>query len=252
MPLTVYQRLHMVHRCWRLRFKSEAPEIRYVRQANLDAGTALDIGASHGVYSIYLSRVVGPSGRVVAFEAQPELGEHLAGVKKSFRLDNLTIVGNGLSSQEGTLLMRRNAPGSPAASFHNWADEGHEEISIPVLKLDDYDAAHNIGPVRFIKCDVEGHEYDVFAGGSHLLARDKPTLLFKSHEFQARKGDLFRLLTELGYDGYFFYVSRADHNSVLKKSHGQLVPRDQEAAYPYIHPDVRHRYYVFVPAGQQP
>jgi FkbM family methyltransferase len=242
----------MVHRCWRLRFKSEAPEIRYVRWQNLGAGTALDIGANHGVYSIYLSRAVGPSGRVIAFEAQPELGDHLSAVKQSFRLDNLTIVNTGLSSQGGSLLMRRNAPGSPAASFHNWADEGHEEITVSVLPLDDYDEAEDIGPVRFIKCDVEGHEFDVFAGGTRLLARDRPTLLFKSHEFAARKGEVFRLLTEIGYDGYFFYVSRADHNSTLRKGRGQLVPCDQQAAYPYLHPDVRHRYYVFVPAGQQP
>ncbi|MBT8086884.1 MAG: FkbM family methyltransferase [Gammaproteobacteria bacterium] len=252
MPLDLYQRLHMVHRCWRLRFKSEAPAIRYTRNAALANCTALDIGAHRGVYSIYLSRAVGPGGRVIAFEAQPELGEHLAAVRESFGLGNLTVVNEGLSSQQGTLLMRRHAPGARAASFHKWADEGRQEIAVPVMKLDDYAKAHDIGPVSFIRCSVQGHELDVFSGGARLLARDKPALLFRCHEFAARKGDLFELLTGLGFDGYFFYVTRADHRSPLRRGRAQLVPCDQEAAYPYLHPDVRHRYYLFVPAGRQP
>lgn len=252
MPLDLYQRLHMVHRCWRLRFRSEAPSIRYARRATLANCTALDIGARRGVYSIYLSRAVGPGGRVVAFEAQPELGEYLAAVKESFRLDNLTVVNTGLSSQQAMLLMRRSAPGSGAASFHGWADEGQQEIDVPVVKLDDYDDAHEIGPVHFIRCSVQRHEFDVFSGAARLLARDKPTLLFRCHEFEARKGDVFRLLTKLGYDGYFLYVSRADHGRLFGNGGGQLVPHDQEAAYPYLHPNERHRYYVFVPAGKQP
>ncbi len=252
MPLTVAQRLHMTHRCWRLRFRSEAPAIRYLRRADLAGCTVLDIGAHRGVFSIYLSRAAGPAGRLVAFEAQPELGAHLRAVKESFGLGNMAIVSKGLSSQDGTLVLRRQRPGSSMASFHHWADAKLGEISVPVTRLDDYDGQHDIGPVRFIKCNVGGHEFDVFAGARQLLARDRPTLLFECQEFEAHRGELFRLLTELGYDGYFFYVSRADYNSVLKRHRCQLVPADQQAAYPYPHPGVHHRSYLFVPSGTAP
>lgn len=252
MQLSTIDKLHMVHRCWRLRFKSQVPSIRYIRQADLAGGTLLDIGANRGVYSIYLSRAAGPEGRVVAFEAQPELGEHLKAVRDSFRLNNLTIVNKGLSSRNGELLMRRSGPGSGMAGFHHWAEDGVDEINVPVITLDDYAAANTMDPVRFIKCSVEGHEFDVFRGAQRLLKRDKPALLFNCRDFEARKGELFRLLTDLGYDGYFFYVSRADHNSLRRKGHCQLVPYDQQAAYPHLHSSAQHRDYVFVPTGQQP
>ena len=74
MRLGLNEKLHMIHRCWRLRFKSEVPSIHYVRTAALAGATVLDIGANKGVFSIYMSRAAGPDGQLFAFEAQPELG----------------------------------------------------------------------------------------------------------------------------------------------------------------------------------
>ena len=252
MPLTPYQKLHMVHRCWRLRFKSEVPSIQYVRSAPLSGTTVLDIGANKGAFSIYMSRAVGPQGKLIAFEAQPELGRHLEAVKQSFKLDNMMIVNKGLSSGSGILTMRRSEAGSGMASFHSAASAGLQELDIPVVRLDDYVHEHALGPVRFIKCDVEGHELEVFKGGERLLRRDRPTILFECHESEAERGDLFRFLTGLGYDGYFFHVSRADHKSLFHKGRGQFIPYDQQASYPHVHPSVKHRNYLFVKRGARP
>ena len=242
----------MVHRCWRLRFKSEVPSIRYVRTAALTGTTVIDVGANKGVFSIYMSRAAGPQGRLVAFEAQPELGAHLAAVKESFGLDNMTIVNRGLSSTSGVLTMHRSEAGSGMASFHNTGSRGLQAIQVPVIRLDDYAAEHDIGPVSFVKCDVEGHELEVFRGAEKTLRRDMPTLLFECHYDEAERGELFGFLAGLGYDGYFFHVSRADHESLLHKGRGNFIPYDQQAGYPHVHPDVRHRNYLFVAAGRAP
>ena len=252
MPLNPLQKLHMVHRCWRLRFKSEVPSIQYVRTAALNGTIVLDIGANKGVFSIYMSRAAGPGGRLIAFEAQPELGEHLAAVRESFGLDNMTIVSKGLSSTAGTLTMHRSEPGSGMASFHGTASSGLEAIQVPVIRLDDYVSEQDIGPVSFVKCDVEGHELDVFRGGEQMLRRSMPTLLFECHDDEAERGDLFAYLTGLGYDGYFFHVTPSDHRSLLHKGRGRFVPCDQRASYPHVHPAVRHRNYLFVERGRQP
>src|SRR5262249_12072886 len=37
-----------------------------------DGDVVIDVGANWGVHSLYLSRLVGPSGMVIAFEALPE------------------------------------------------------------------------------------------------------------------------------------------------------------------------------------
>ena len=74
MKLSPIGKLHMRHRFWRYRYKSEVPDIRYVLESRLEGKTLLDIGANIGIYSYYLSRKAGPHGKVYAFEAQPELG----------------------------------------------------------------------------------------------------------------------------------------------------------------------------------
>jgi len=252
MPLTFFQKLHMVHRCWRLRFKSEVPSIQYVRSADLAGCTLLDIGANKGVYSIYMSRAAGPLGKLLAFEAQPELGDHLRAVKRSFNLDNMIIVNQGLSSKPGVLTMRRTEAGSGMASFHNDAADGLDAIDIQVIKLDDYVEEHSTGPVRFIKCDVEGHELDVFRGGENLLLRDKPTLLFECHDSEVEKGELFGYLTGLGYDGFFFHVSPTDHRSLFHKGRGRFIHHSEHANFDHVRPFVKHRNYMFVQKGQQP
>lgn len=252
MALSPYDKLHMLHRCWRLRFKSEVASIQYVREADLDGVTVLDIGANKGVFSIYMSRAAGPNGKLVSFEAQPELGAHLCAVKKSFSLDNMTLVNKGLSSSTGVLTMRRSEAGSGMASFHKAPAEGLDEIDIPVIKLDDYVAGHELGPVRFIKCDVEGHELQVFQGGSELLRRDLPTLLFEGHDTEVESGELFKFLIELGYDGFFYFVAPADHRSWTHKGRGEFVHYTEHASHEHVHPDVHHRNYVFIAKGDTP
>jgi FkbM family methyltransferase len=252
MPLSLYDKLHTMHRCWRLRFKSEVPSIRYVREAPLAGTTVLDIGANKGVFSIYLSRAAGPDGRLLAFEAQPELGPHLESVKQSFGLDNMTLVNQGLSSHNGVLTMRRPAAGSGMASFHKEAGDDLQEIDIPVIRLDDYIAEHDIDAVSFIKCDVEGHELDVFRGGEALLRRDLPTLLFECHDAEADEGSLFGFLADIGYTGFFFHVTRADHKSLFHKGRGRFVPANERAAFEHVHPDLHHRNYLFVRRGLRP
>jgi len=252
MSLTVFEKLHMVHRCWRLRFKSEVPSIRFVRDADLAGCTLLDIGANKGVFSIYMSRAAGPAGRLLAFEAQPELGAHLQSVKESFGLDNMVIVNQGLSSKTGVLTMRRSEAGSGMASFHNDDAEGLDRIEVPVIKLDDYIDDHPTGPVRLIKCDVEGHELEVFRGAERMLLRDHPTLLFECHDSEVEKGELFGYLAGLGYDGFFFHVSQTDHRSLWHKGRGKFVHYSRHAEVEHVHPRVKHRNYVFVPEGSKP
>ncbi len=241
-----------MHRCWRLRFKSEVACIQYVRNASLAGATVLDIGANKGVYSIYMSRAAGADGRLIAFEAQPELGSHLQDVKESFRLDNMTLVNQGLSAEPGVLTMRRDKAGSGMASFHNELGTGLDEIDIPVIRLDDYLDEQNVGPIRFIKCDVEGHELPVFVGGKKMLERDHPTLLFECHDGEASRGELFDFLTALGYDGYFFHVTPRDHASFFNKGRAELIEYSKFADYEHVKPGIHHRNYVFVRSGTRP
>ncbi len=252
MKLGWFERLHMRHRLWRYRFKSERPCIRYLRGCDLEGRTAIDIGANHGVYAYYISKQVGPAGHLFAFEPQPELEPHLAAVKETYGLQNTTIIHQGLSSSPGTLRMHRSKPGSGGASVQPADAAGLEELDIPVTTLDDYFGAIEHQPISFIKCDVEGHEFDVLRGGENILSKDMPILLLECHVEKARSGELFSYLTGLGYDGFFFFVRPSDHASLLRNHKGNYVHFSEFANYPYPRPSVTHRNYIFLKEGLRP
>ena len=90
--MRLFERLHMLHRAWRYRLRSERNEIAFLLSQDLRGATVLDIGAHRGSYTYWMHRKVGPQGSVIAFEPQPELVEFLSDLKSSFRMDRLTIV----------------------------------------------------------------------------------------------------------------------------------------------------------------
>jgi len=205
--MRIIDRLHMLHRAWRYRLRAERQEIRYLFQQDLRGATVVDIGANRGIYSYWMHRRVGPLGHVVAFEPQPELVAWLAQVQQGFCLERLQIVPKALSSApgEGTLVRPEKHWGG--ASLQICPAPGREAIHISLTTLDDFflEANSKHGPVRFIKCDVEGHEDDVFQGGQKLLRRDRPDLIIESSDLTVQRGRLFPLLQSLGYEGYLFF-----------------------------------------------
>ena len=235
--MTFSERVRMLLRLWKYRLREERESIAFMRRQALVGRTVLDVGANKGIYAYWMSRQVGPRGRAVAFEPQSDLRPHLEDLKRTFRLDNLEIVSQGLSNRRGMAGLRRDKPGSlgatleaelPAAGWQATA----ESIEVEVTTLDDYCEANSLADVGLIKCDVEGHELAVFEGGRRLLEQQRPVLLFECHHHEAERGALFSFLRELGYDGVFY-------------SGGRAVPYQQFAEYPYRKPSIRFRNYMF-------
>jgi FkbM family methyltransferase len=253
MKFGLYDRLHMRHRLWRYRFTSEEwHNIYFLLRVGVPGTTMLDIGANRGVYSYYMSRKTGPDGQVFAFEAQPELGPHLNSLKETYRLDNLTVVNQGLSSSPRTLTMKRPRAGAGGSSFHDISEEEYEEIEVAVITLDHYLSTVEHGPISFIKCDVERHELDVFRGGEQTLKQFMPTLLFEGHDQFVATSGLFEYLVDLGYDGFFFFIDPADHARFIRKRSGRFIHFSEFQDYPYIRPGCIHRDYIFLKKGLRP
>lgn len=242
--LPLFEHLHFLHRVWRYRLRSERGELAFMRRCRLVGKTAVDIGAHRGIYSYWMHRAIGPGGRVVAFEPQPEMQQCIEHARHSFHLDRLTLERCGLSSSAGsTRLVRdprhtggarldRSGDAQPGAN-RKPANEVLESFDVAVTTLDQYFADYAGPPVAFIKCDVEGHEAAVFEGGRDLLERDRPTLLVEVHDRHVREGSLFRLLAGLGYDAFLLHGSR-------------LIPM---AEYDRVRPSIAKAYlnYVFQP-----
>ena len=235
----------MRHRFWRYRYRSEVSEIRYLLESKLEGKTLLDIGANKGIYSYYLSHKAGPHGKVYAFEAQPELGNHLQSVKESFNLNNLHIVNKGLSSRSGILKMGRTRIGDGQAGFHHKPGDHLEELDIPVITLDEIFGEDTHETIHFIKCDVEAHEYEVLKGGETILRRDAPNLLLECNEMTSGEGKLFGYLEELGYEGFFYFVRAEDWARYRYRDRGHYVRHTEFKKDEYNRPGVQHPNYIF-------
>ena len=84
--------------------------------------------------------------------------------------------------------------------------EGWESLSVEVTTLDL--ALNDAGAVALIKCDVEGHELDMFKGAEAVLTQDHPLLLFECearHNPDRAVTEVFDYLQDLGYRGSFFW-----------------------------------------------
>ncbi|RMH27414.1 MAG: FkbM family methyltransferase [Planctomycetota bacterium] len=194
--------LHFLHRAWRYRIRTERQELGYVRSLDLAGRTVIDIGAHRGIYSFWLRLAVGPNGRVVSFEPQPEMLAELRQMVGSFRFRNLDVVPAGLSDAPGTATLYRDGDHTGGASLDSRHSDAAAAFEIPVTTLDEYAREHRLDRVALIKCDVEGHERAVFRGGRAILTDHRPRLLFECHDRHARDGGVFEDLKALGYRGW--------------------------------------------------
>ena len=222
-------RLHFLHRAWRYRLRSEKFGVAFVLNRDLAGKTAVDIGANRGIYSYWLHRQVGPEGRVIAFEPQPELVSDLLDLRDSFHLHRLEVVEMGLSSESGERILRRPRTHWGGASFEGQGEERAdlELITTKVTTLDRFFENHAARPISFIKCDVEGHEYHVFHGGQRLLQEDRPDLLFECHDAAQPQCRVFSYLTTLDYEGYCFFrgglAPVSDYGSLRPRMHKKAL-----------------------------
>jgi FkbM family methyltransferase len=152
----------------------EPPLTKFFTTAVLPGHTVVDIGANVGYFTVLAAKRVGPTGRVVAFEANPATCALLR--------DNLSL--NWLTDHDVTI--RNEAAHSENASikFHASArfvgDSSTQErpehehrideittIEVPAVRLDDALAA--IPAIDLLKIDIEGGEYRAFLGMMGLI-----------------------------------------------------------------------------------
>jgi FkbM family methyltransferase len=150
-----------------------------------------DVGAHLGSLALGAARLVGASGRVVAFDGDPENVERLRENSSRNHLNSR------VQAVHAAVWSHRSASGISFRRGKSQPSQGGVEsdgqrpvlgdgeiISVPVTTLDDFVAAG--GPVpQLVKIDVEGGEYEVLRGGATLFANQRPPLLVEVHHQQA-------------------------------------------------------------------
>lgn len=225
--MNLFDRLHCLHRFWRYRLITEKESFDYLLNLDLANTTCIDIGANKGAYSYWFSKKSGKNGQVIACEPQPELAPFLEDVKQTFDLQNLTIINKAASKESCKKSMTRKYAGHGGAQI---IEKTGNDISIDCITLDSL-LANMKSTVSFIKCDVEGHELEVFQGAESLLRMYRPIIQVEIHHEAMLTGSTASFLKSLGYTGWFFKEKLQ-------------IPIDHFEQYSYPRAD-NHRNYFF-------
>ncbi|CAA7623688.1 SAM-dependent methyltransferase [Candidatus Terasakiella magnetica] len=185
-------------------------ETQLFRQFVRPGDTVVEAGANIGALTIPLGRLVGPKGRVLAFEAQRSIHAILS--------TNLVI--NGLEHVWAERVALGGGPGEitvphlPLDRLSNFGGvslggEGGEPC--PVRSLDSY----AIEKLRLIKIDVEGAEYAVIAGAVDTIKRLRP-ILYVENDRREKSAALIGAILGLGYRLWWHLVPLYSPNNFRK------------------------------------
>lgn len=140
-------------------------------------GRFIDVGASVGYFSSIGARRVGPTGRVVAFEPQPELAEVAREHAELNGLEWMELVNAACGSEPGSATLHRFEGAALTGSSMSMRPDRQlkDRLEVPVVRLAD----HVVEPPALLKIDVEGAEWDVLRGAGGLLDGPATRLLIE-------------------------------------------------------------------------
>ena len=196
--------LHLNPRTGRDYFNGEVePEVQAVLHKYLRPGMAVyDIGANIGFFSLLAARLVGATGRVTAFEADPEIAARLRENVARNQGAPISVEEKAVwSSSRPVFFARADTEVSPDRGLGHVIDNDAEKsapstIRVEAVSVDEY-VRQSAAP-DFIKCDVEGAEVEGFRGAETLLNEKQPIILCEMHGDENRE-TLLKVFAKVGY-----------------------------------------------------
>lgn len=148
----------------RLNTTYERDKVDYL-YAHLKPGqTFVDVGAHCGYFALLAAKIVGPTGRVVAFEPHMDNAVQIMKAREINGYDHLSIFNYGLSDTMGWFDFYRGAK-SGHWSMRPISRKRTRVFVIPLDQLPLYD-------IDIMKIDVEGHGRQVVDGALRLIGNN--------------------------------------------------------------------------------
>jgi len=141
-----------------------------------EGDTFLDIGSYTGYGAMKIASLVGSSGKVIVFEADPSV---LVVLKKNIthnNLKNIDVIEKAVGKSSGKTKFYRSE--GTANSLDEWVlkRKGYEDlksINVDVVSVDEALSSMNIRDVDMINITINGAEHDALLGMKMLLAQSQ-------------------------------------------------------------------------------
>jgi FkbM family methyltransferase len=176
-------------------------ELRFVRGWFPEGGTAIDVGANYGCYTLSLAKRCGPTGRVIAFEPGASVAAILERSVQANGFEQIRIVQAAVSDRSGTGWLRHLHTSELGELAEPGSDEGPGE-SVDLVSLDDHLAASPVDRLDYLKIDAEGAELAVLRGAESSLAAHSPLVMVELIHSGRLNVGLCEALRQHGFDLY--------------------------------------------------
>ncbi|HET6254360.1 MAG TPA: FkbM family methyltransferase [Puia sp.] len=183
----------------------EYQDVYFLRKLIKPGDYCIDIGAHLGYYTIELSRLTGDRGKVFAVEPMTPFRRTLEDLLQRKKAGNVTLyqVALGGSGEYVEMGIPRLGDTRRFAFARIKENNDHLEfVGSEKVKNESGDRLFlQLPRVDYIKCDVEGFEYQVFASMVQTLETHRPMLLCELFD-RALLIRLFELLQPFDYRAY--------------------------------------------------
>lgn len=176
--------------------------------------TVVDVGSNIGCFSILAGSMVGPSGRVIAFDPMPPMLERLVANARLNDLRNVQGRCVAIDEKEGTLTLRWTHKNDRASAYMLDGPTLGTTTS-PCWTMDQVFRECRIDRINLLKIDCEGSEYGIFESLSPESAGRIDQIAMEVHPMEGKSPEaLRRRLEELGFEiiqlGYPWIAMRRD------------------------------------------
>ncbi len=161
----------------------------------------IDVGAHKGEILAEMIKYA-PSGRHIAYEPIPALYDQLQ--QTYGHTVDIRHIALSDSQGESSFLYLRDLPAYSGLRKRSYPTPIEPETITVMTDTLDHQVSHS---VQLIKIDVEGGEYQVLRGGTEIIQRYHPIIVFEfgkgaSDYYDTSAADMHTLLSELGYQIY--------------------------------------------------
>lgn len=196
----------------------------------------VDVGANVGLMTLLAAHIVGPQGKVDAFEPLPEIRELLSASLRINAIQNTRIHSCALGSESSINTIYRHPEVNRGGASIAWAGAMSQKEEIAIEPLDGIVSKNTQAPAM-IKIDVEGWEFEVLKGGLNTLrAQPQPVVCIEFSRTHPLHGgtheEMYQLMKSLGYSGYCLARSKAEKAALLRIDIQSLPVHDNVFFFP--------------------
>lgn len=170
-----------------------------------NGGVFLDVGANIGYHSLFVAASC-PQATCIGYEPHPQLAEQFLCNVKLNDLSNIKLHQAAVGNMTGTIPFNLYTEqglnhGLSSILYYDYMDTNYEQVSVPIISLDQSLESHLISDVKVIKIDTQGYEYEVILGAQQIIQKAQPIICFEYHNHPAHSlQDILELLP--GYQLY--------------------------------------------------